>query len=202
MDNYLKLNGQKIQLTEQQIAQIKESFHADSVMLSTIPAGETFKIGKHELVVLEQRIRSTVIIRKDVLCKDIFSLVSNNYNGSNADSLCNRFAEEIGDIIGKDNILLHLVDLTTNDGLTDYGVINRHASLLTTNQYRKYVHILDKYKIDMWWFLATSYSAPSHKYNTGVMCVTTSGRVHSDCRDVSNGVRPYCILKSDISVTR
>ena len=202
MDNYLKLNGQKIQLTAQQIAEIKESFHIGSVQLSTIPAGETFKIGKHELIVLEQKLGSTVVIRKDVLCKSIFSRSSNNYNGAKADDLCKEFAKEIGAIIGEDNILIHAVDLTSNDGLTDYGVINRLASLLTADQYRKYVYILDKFKIDMWWFLATAYSTPTHGYDYTVMCVTPSGRVFYGICDRSGGVRPHCILKSDILVSR
>ena len=202
MDNYLKLNGQKIQLTEQQIAEIKESFHIDSIMLSTIQVGETFRIGKLELVVLEQRLGSTVIICKGAICTYAFSNSSNNYNGSRADDFCNEFAREIEAIIGADNILTHVVDLTANDGLTDYGIVNRRASLLTADQYRKYVYILDKFKLDMWWFLATAYSTPAHGYNRNVMCVMPSGHVYSQNHDSPCGVRPHCILKSDIYVTR
>jgi hypothetical protein len=60
------------------------------------------------------------------------------------------------------------------------------------------VEVLDKFPVDLWWWLATAYSTKKHDDDRWVKCVAPSGRVgignyHYDC-----GVRPFCILKSDI----
>ena len=53
-------------------------------------------------------------------------------------------AADIG-VVGKDNIIQHKVDLTADDGRTDYGVCDDYISLLTCDMYRKCVYILEKY---------------------------------------------------------
>ena len=126
---------------------------------------------------------------------------SNNYDGSEVDAVCNEFAEEIAGIVGEENILLHEVDLTADDGLKDYGIMQRKASLLTTNRYRQYVAILDKHSPKTWWWLATAYSTPAHGYDSIVKCVAPSGNISNDYYYNDDGVRPFCILNSNIFVS-
>lgn len=127
---------------------------------------------------------------------------NNNYNGSAVDTRCNVFAEEIAAIIGEDNILLHTVDLTSDDGLKDYGMVERYASLLTADRYRKYVEILDKFPNKAYWWLATAYSTPRHDDKTWIKCVSPAGRIGTGNCSNDFGVRPFCILKSHIFVSK
>lgn len=202
MKNFISINGQKTELTEEQVQQIKASFGLSSVRLSSVAVGDTVKIGEYELIVLEQSGDTTAAICKDFIETCTFG-DSNNYDGSKADKLCNEFATKLAEIIGEYNVILHTVDLTADDGLKDYGSVKRYASLLTTNLYRRYVYTLDKFKPDAWWWLATPYSTPTHDHTSWVKCVSPSGFINFDDYCYNGlGVRPFCILNSNIFVSK
>lgn len=202
MKNYISINGQKIELTDDQIDKIKGSFELPDVKLADIPAGETFKLGNHEFIVLEQTGDTTAILRKDLLPVQRFGS-DNNFKGSDVGKTCNKFARELSAIIGEDNIVEHTVDLTSDDGLKDYGTIKCRCSLLTSDLYRRYVDILDKFNPDEWWWLATAHSTKRHENDRWVKCVSPSGFIGSGgYYDYVYGVRPFCVLKSTIFVSK
>ena len=203
MKNYISINDQKIELTEEQVKQISEAYNGGGIRLADVPAGELVKIGEHEFIVLEQSGDTTALIRKDLLPANEKFGKNNNYDGSNVDVVCNKFAEEIAGIVGEKNLVLHTVDLTSDDGLKDYGKVQRRVSLLTCDLYRRYVEILDKFKPKKWWWLATAFSTKKHDDDSWVKCVSPSGCVfNGDCSSIGYGVRPFCILKSNIFVSR
>ena len=203
MDNYIVINNERIDLTEDQIERIVAARNASTVNLSAIPVGETFRIGKYEFIVLEQFDETAAVILKGLYCEETaFAENCNNYDDSYVDFKCREFAQELSEIISWDNIVIHGVDLTSNDGLTDYGAVPRRASLLTADQYRSYVEILDKHKLDAWWWLATPWSTPSHEHNRYVLCVSPSGGIDYSHFINDLGVRPFCILKSNIFVSK
>lgn len=202
MKNYISINDQKIELTDEQVEKLKGSFNLPCVKLADVPVGETFKIGDHEFIVLEHTGDTSAVILKKLLKDQKFG-TNNNYDGSHVDATCNKFADEIEAAVGKDNLCLHTVDLTADDGLKDYGSVKRKASLLTADKYRRFVYTLDKHKPGSWWWLATAYSTPAHGYESTVKCVAPSGYVCDNNYDyVINGVRPFCILKSHIFVSK
>ena len=205
MSNYISINNQRIDLTDEQVEKIRDSFGVPvcGIQLADVPAGEVVKIGDHEMIVLEQLGTATLLLRKDLLRESQEFGSNNNYDGSYVDAICQEFAKEIAAAVGEDNILLHDVDLTSDDGLKDYGVIRRKASLLTKEQARRYVELLDKYKLDAWWWLATPWSTPTHGDSSWVKCVSPSGRIFHDGHCGHDfGVRPFCILKSNIFVSK
>lgn len=202
MSNYISINNQRIELTEEQVQQILAAHKQSGVKLHEIPVGETFKIGEHELIVLEHSDDTTAVIRRDLLPDTKFGS-SNNYDGSFVDNACSKFADDISEIVGEGNVVLHTVDLTSNDGLRDYGKVSRRASALTASLYRRYVETLDKFKQDNWWWLATPFSTAKHDNELWDLCVSPSGFInYGRYGGVGNGVRPFCILKSDIFVSR
>lgn len=202
MQNYIKLNGKKIELNDAQVEEIKRSFGISGQRLSAITEGGIFKIGKHEFAVLEQLDGYTVVIKKDKYGEDVKFGKNNNYNGSNVDEICNRFADEIAAIIGAENMLEFELDLTANDGMKCYGSVKRRMALRTADMQRKYAYIFDKLP-KFWEWLATAYSTPKHEDSTGVECVSPLGNIYyyDSSYDDCGGVRPFCILKSDIFVS-
>ena len=203
MNNYISINNQKIELTEEQVKQIAEAYGKKNIRLCDIPAGEVAKIGGYEFIVLEQFGSETALILKDFYGEETPFGENNNYDGSFVDDRCRDFAAEIANIVGEDNIVLHTVDLTSDDGLKDYGTVERRASLLTAEMYRKYVEILDKYNPQKWWWLATAHSTKKHSNDSWVKCVSPSGYILNDRYDYGDfGVRPFCILKSNIFVSQ
>lgn len=202
MKNYISINNHKIELTEEQVKLLMEAYVIQQKQLSEYAAGSTFKIGNFELVVLEQLDIGTAVILKDMYGEDSeFGEENNNYDGSYVDEKCQVFAQELADQIGWDNIILHKVDLTSDDGLKDYGIIERRASLITADMYRKFVEILDTVNPKRWWWLATPWSTKRHENDQYAKCVSPSGRMHDSNYYYGLAVRPFCILKSTIFVS-
>lgn len=207
MENGITIGGVSIEFTPEQLARIRDAFAESSrkgnIRLSEVQEGEIFKIGEFEFVVLEHGVQGgTAAILKEMYEADVAFGENNNFSGSNAAKVCLAFADELSDIIGAENIITHTVDLTSNDGLKDYGTMDCRASLLTTEMYRRYVYILDKYKRDCYWWLSTAYSTPAHDDARFVKCVSPSGDIYfSRFSGYALGVRPFCILKSSIFVS-
>ena len=201
--NYIMLNGNRIDLTEEQVKQIYKSNAIGNKKLSDVAVGETFKVGAYEFIVLEHSKETTAVILKDLLENSMSFGKNNNF----ADKNCvvrerlNDFATELETIIGKHNLVQHTVDLTSDDGLKDYGTIKTKVSLLTCNLYRRYVETLDKHKINKWWWLVTAYSTPKHENASWIKCVSPSGDISGSNCNSGNGVRPFCIFSSNIFVS-
>lgn len=208
MNNYMNINGKKFELTEELAKLILKAVgeqgnqKAPDIQLSGVAVGDIVKIGDFEMVVLEQMAGQTAMILKDLLGETMHFGENNNYDGSYVDEACRVFAQELSEIIGWDNILLHQVDLTADDGLKDYGAVERRASLLTADQYRRYVEILEKFKPAAWWWLATPFSTATHDNDRWAKCVSPSGYFFNYNFNYFIGVRPFCILKSTIFVSK
>lgn len=202
MKNYICLNGKKVELTAEQAAQLMGK---KEKKLREFSPADTFKLGEFEFVVLEHNYRGTegtALILKDLYREGEKFGENNNYSGSNVQKICREFAQKMKELVGEENLIEHVVDLTSDDGLDDYECIVEDVSLMTTDMYRRFVKILDKHKIDKWWWLATAWSAPTHDESTYVKCVSPSGDIGNGvCIFFNNGVRPFCILKSDIFVS-
>lgn len=203
MKNFITINSQQIELTEEQVKQIIDDYGIRQKQLSEYTAGNTVKIGDFEMAVLEQLDGQTALILKGAYGEDTaFGKKNNDYNGSIVDEKCQQFAQALAEIIGWDNIVLHEVDLVSNDGLKCYGTVDRRASLLTADLYRKYVDILDKFKLESWWWLATPWSTKRHESDAYALCVSPSGDIDGGNYYYGHyAVRPFCILKSTIFVS-
>ena len=197
-------DGKKTELTEEQAVRIEKLLYADTGAprkLGEILVGGTFKVGEHEFIVLEQREGVTLALRKDIICKMAFG-TTNDFAKSKVREKLESFTAEIEAIVGEDNIISHPVDLTSDDGLDDYGMCTAKASLLTAQMYREYMQIIDNYKLDCWWWLATAYSTATHEDDDWVKCVSPRGLIGIGSYDSSvSGVRPFCIFNSDIFVS-
>lgn len=204
MENYFMKDGKKTELTEEQAARIEKLIYADTGAprkLGDILVGGTFKVGTHEFIVLEQSEGFTLALRKDIICKMAFG-TTNDFAKSEVREKLDSFAAEIEAIVGEGKLIGHVVDLTSDDGLDGYGKCTAKASLLTAQMYRKYVRIIDNYKLDCWWWLATAFSTETHEDAEWVKCVSPRGYFLSDdYYDIDCGVRPFCIFVSDIFVS-
>ena len=198
-DNYLCINGKKIELTEEQLKQIgivKEPIATLS------DDGKIAKIGEYEFIVLKNDGNEVQLLLKDTLENRNFDSDCNNFAKSDIRKYLDDFADKLAEFVGEENIVKHTVDLTADDGLKCYGSCDCRVSLLTAQMYRENVYTIDKFKIDKWWWLATAFSTPKHNDNEWVKCVSPDGYVGNNSYDNCNGVRPFCILKSNIFVSK
>lgn len=89
------------------------------------------------------------------------------------------------------------IDLTSDDGLKDYGETTQKIFLLTCDMYRKYRSIIPN--LDDWWWLATAYSTESNGYASYARTVYSDGSLTTTGAYRGNfGVRPAFYLKSSI----
>ena len=171
--------------------------------LSEFAAGELVTIGGVDFVVLEHLDGETALITKDCIgAETTFGENNNNYAESIVNDICESFAEMLEDTVGEENLVEFDVDLTSDDGLKDYGQIRRKCALITADMYRRYVEILDQHNPKKYWWLATPHSTKRHGNDSWVKCVSPSGIIFNGICNSVNGVRPFCILKSHIFVSR
>nr|DAW40860.1 MAG TPA: hypothetical protein [Caudoviricetes sp.] len=89
------------------------------------------------------------------------------------------------------------IDLTSDDGLKDYGETTQKIFLLTCDMYRKYRSIIPN--LNDWWWLATAYSTESNGYANYARTVNSGGSLCiSSAYGGHYGVRPAFYLKSSI----
>lgn len=89
------------------------------------------------------------------------------------------------------------IDLTSDDGLKDYGETTQKIFLLTCDMYRKYRSVIPN--LDDWWWLATAYSTESNGYANSARYVRSGGGLgYGNAYYGSIGVRPAFYLKSSI----
>lgn len=89
------------------------------------------------------------------------------------------------------------IDLTSDDGLKDYGETTQKIFLLTCDMYRKYRSIIPN--LDDWWWLATAYSTESNGYAYRARFVLSDGSLgNGNAFSGHYGVRPAFYLKSSI----
>lgn len=90
------------------------------------------------------------------------------------------------------------IDLTSDDGLKDYGETTQKIFLLTCDMYRKYRSVIPN--LDDRWWLATAYSTESNGYARLVRSVDSGGSLigRIDAGYGNLGVRPAFYLKSSI----
>lgn len=194
--NYVCINGKKTELTKEQLKQlgiVEETieFSAD---------GKIAKIGEYEFIVLNKNdtLGTVELLLKDSLRDTEFG-DTNDFRTSKIKGVLEGFEKTIEEIVGEENLVEHIVDLTADDGLKCYGITHAKMSLLTANMAREYVDILDEFKIDKWWWLVTPYSTLKHDVDNAVKCVSPRGYVYyGNCCWPLNAVRPFCILKSSI----
>ena len=199
LKNYLCINGKKTELTEKQLKQL--GITVENIATLT-DGGKIAKIGEYEFVVLKNNGDTVELLLKDTLCNKPFDSDCNNFADSDIRDYLDDFADKLAELVGEDNIVEHTVDLTADDGLKCYGSCDCRVSILTTQMYRENVYTIDKYKIDKWWWLATAYSTPKHDCKSWVKCVSPFGYFFSNDCNGDNGVRPFCILKSNIFVSK
>lgn len=183
-------------------AQLANLLNTDRVQLSTLKPRDEFKLGDEAFIVLEQTDNGTRVISKEFVYNDVKFGDNSNWNVSPIRRMLNNeYFKKIAAIIGEKNILSMDRDLTSLDGLDDYGTCTDKVSLLTSAEYAKYHKILGlKSNYPDWWWLITPASTPSNDYSRGVCYVNSYGVLGwNDC-DYTYGVRPFLNLESSISV--
>lgn len=161
--------------------------------------GEVFALGGMEFIKFSSVNGETPVVMKDIAFRSRFG----KNNDLRESDILKRMQEELLPkviaAVGKENLCAIRTDLTTEDGLKPYGVMESMVSLVSLDFYRANVEIFDKFNPGTYWWLATPESAKPHCDPYWVLCVSPSGNFDSDnCNVIDYGVRPFYIFKSSI----
>lgn len=193
-----------LKLAKELVAAIEEEGQKNKVMLKDIPAGGKFETGIGRFIVLEQKADCTVVITEGLYRKNKeFDDDCTDYKKSSLRELCdgeilNEFVTEFGD----DNICENEAGLVTVDGQEVFGKLLTKVRPVTFDEGRKYNELLVNNELPDWYWTCTSWSTAERGWAYSVAVVSPSGGICSDGYDCSIGVRPLCILKSNIFVSR
>ena len=138
------------------------------------------------------------------VCKPLFDSSFGDNNDYRSSRLREKlldcdFAKSLQKEFG-DNLVHTSIDLTSMDGLKDYGFLE--GDLLSIPNIDLYKECRENILCgDERWWLSTPDSTPSGCGSSDVRIVRGSGYVNWDCSDDCYGVRPFFILKSSISVS-
>lgn len=174
------------------------------VQLSALEPGESFKIGEHDFIVLDQDHESgeTKVISRGFMAEDKVFGNTRDYGKS---SLKNLIETEIQPVIerevGSENLVEHYVDLTSVDMQKEFESCKCKVRPITFDEAREYNEFLTNEELDDYWWTCTSWSTEKRGWKYGIAVVSPSGGIRNyDC--YSDGVRPVCILKSNIFVSK
>ena len=193
-----------LEVARELVRQLEEAERKNKVELSTLAPGGVFEIGKNDFIVLEQMSSGAKVISKDFMAEDVvYDEDSRDYDKSNLKKV---IEDEIQPIIesevGENNLVEHTVELTSVDMQHEFDDCKCKVRPITFDEARKYNNLLPNKDLDDWWWTCTPWSTVERGCKYSIAVVSSAGSIdRSNCRNRS-GVRPFCILKSNIFVSK
>lgn len=176
--------------------------------LCRVRQGEAFTFDGVRFVKLDESAGAAFVVAEDVMLENIpFEHEDaeredhNNYTGSNLEyGILTMLAGKHREIY--DAVVERPIDLTTMDGMTDYGMPTVTVRALTIDEYRKYRKFIPLASKPYW--LATGWTTKSSPYSGAFSAyfVRTDGALSSyDVCYACFAARPALYLKSSILVS-
>lgn len=196
--------SKELEKARELVAMLEERERKNKVRLNEIPVGGKFDTGIGRFIVLEQRGEETAVITENLYREDVeYDDDRNVYYSSKLSDL---FEEEIfpefKEEFGSDNLCSRQVSLATVDMQRKDSVLHAKVRPLTFDEARKYNDLLVNKDLPDWYWTCTAWSTKERGWGSTVVVVAPSGYVFWVIYYGSRGVRPFCILKSNIFVSK
>ena len=173
------------------------------IALKNAARGTAFDYAGQSWILLEKDDGRALCLSKDIIetrafdegnCNNFAVASSKEYlNGAYLDNL-------LEDVNGPNAFLTTELDLTTDDGLKDYGTCTVTIFSLTVDQYRRNRDVIPN--ADDWWWLSTAYSTEANGYEHSARLVYSGGTLGgSYAYSGYDGLRPACYLDSDLLIS-
>lgn len=196
-------NKEILQKTKELVELLEKQEETGKIELSTLKRGEVFRTtGKRKYKVLEQYGDTTKIISLDPVKENAKFGDNTDYNKSNVKKLCDtEILKDFEEEFGAENIEEHTADIITVDG-QKVGSVKCKIRPITFDEVRKYTDIMPNQYLDDWYWALSPWSTEERGWKSRMSVVSPAGIIHSDNCYFSFGVRPVCILKSNIFVSK
>ena len=178
---------------------IKKQMSPSCRTLGDCGLGEFIKLGNREYVVLGHDVDTTALITNHSAIVMPYGSNSNYINSLVRDFCNGEFYEELADVVGRENIVPHKVNLMCDDGTNKGMYCEDNVSILTADNYRRYREYITAEDKSSW--LATGVSTICEDATDNVCIVGISGTISNIPLWYNCGVRPFCILNSSVIIS-
>lgn len=196
--------SKELEVARALVKMLEEREQSNKVKLESLKAGETFYIGENGYIVLKHHEGKTKVISRNFIAEDRkFADDTADYKTSGLRKYIEvEIQPTIENEVGAENLVEHRVSLETVDGQDNYGELTCKVRPITFDEARQYNNLIVNNDLDDWWWTCTAWTSPNREYNRSIAVVLPSGNINYAICDCSNGVRPVCILKSNIFVSK
>lgn len=174
------------------------------VRLSELNPGDIFQTtGKRKYKILEQCAEYTRIISLGFVKENVkFDDGTTDYNKSSLKKLCDtEILKDFEEEFGEENIETDVTDLITVDG-QKIGEVKCKVRPLTFDEARKYTELTPNEELDDCYWTCSAWSTEERGWKYALTVVSPSGYIVRHNYGNSDGVRPVCILKSNLFVSK
>lgn len=196
-------NKEILQKAKELVELLEKQEETGKVELSTLKRGEVFQTtGKRKYKVLEQYGDTTKIISLDLVKENVEFGDNTDYNKSNVKKLCDtEILKDFEEEFGAESIEEHTVDIITVDG-QKVGSVKCKIRPITFDEAREYTDITPNNDLNDWYWTLSPWSTEERGWSKSFTVVSPSGIIGSNLCSSVNGIRPVCILKSNIFVSK
>lgn len=200
------MSSKTLEMARKLVKRLEEEKKKSKVKLCELHLGDTFKIGDHDFIVLDQNeyAETTAVISKGFMKEDIvFDDDTRDYRKSNLRKVIEGDIQPIIEAeVGEENIVECSVDLTSVDMQEEFSHFKCKVRPITFDEARKYNDLLVNNELNDWWWTCTPWSTAERGWEYSIAVVASSGVIYGRFYGSSRGVRPFCILKSNIFVSK
>lgn len=196
-------NKEILKKAKELVELLKKQEESDKVALSILKRGDVFQTtGKRKYKVLEQYGDTTKIISLDLVKENVEFGDTSDYKTSNVKELCDtEILKDFEKEFGAENVETHTADIITADG-QKLGTVDCKIRPITFDEAREYTDITPNKDLCDWYWTLSPWSTEERGWKNSVAVVSPSGYFGFNyCFNVF-GVRPVCILKSNIFVSK
>ena len=196
-------NKEILQKAKELVELLEQQEETGKVELSTLKRGDVFQTtGKRKYKVLEQYGDTTKIISLDLVKENVKFGDTSDYKTSKVKKLCDtEILKDFEKEFGAENIETHTADIITADG-QKLGTVDCKIRPITFDEVRRYTDITPNPCLNDWYWTLSPWSTKERGCEKAFTVVCPSGYIFSISCSFENGVRPVCILKSNIFVSK
>ena len=196
-------NKEILQKAKELVELLEKQEETGNVELSTLKRGDVFQTtGKRKYKILEQYGDTTKIISLDLVKENVKFGDNTDYNKSNVKKLCDtEILKDFEEEFGAENIKEHTTDIITVDG-QKIGTVDCKVRPITFDEARGYTDITPNPCLNDWYWTLSPWSTKERGWEKACTVVSPSGIIVNISFNCGIGVRPVCILKSNIFVSK
>ena len=196
-------NKEILQKAKELVELLEKQEKTGNVELSTLKRGEVFQTtGKRKYKVLEQYGDTTKIISLDLVKENVEFGDTSDYKTSKVKKMCDtETLKDFEEEFGAENIETHTADIITADG-QKLGAVDCKIRPITFDEAREYTDITPNNDLNDWYWTLSPWSTEERGWSKNLAVVSPSGIIGNGNCFNENGVRPVCILKSNIFVSK